>query len=197
MPIQYTNRKDQTYYLHLGTTKTGQPSYTFSMESEGNLADAIPAGFEVLEKPNGQVYLRRIPPKIIADEETALVEKALKRFRHLRDCRVEVKKNAIIVHTPDQDDDVLAEILDIGPAARRPDVLRVLRRGMTYTPEMRFVLRDREARLFTIERYCYSGSIDDWIDVDGPAPLTKLVKYVKHLGKDSFFELWRFSGRIG
>jgi len=195
MPIQYTNRKDQTYYLHLGSNTSGQASYYFAMESEGNLADTIPPGYEVLEKPNGQVFLRKIPPKIIADEERSLVEKALERFCDLKDCRVEVKKDAIIVHTPNQDIEALSQLLDFGPVARRPDLQRILSRAVTYSPEMRFVLADKEKRTFVVERYCYSGSIDDWIDVDGPADLSKLVKYVKHLGKDSYFELSRYSGR--
>ena len=194
MPIQWTNRKDQTYYLHLGSTKSGQPSYYFSMEGKGNLADAIPPGYEVLEKPNGQVYLRRIPPKIIADEEAALVEKALKRFCDLQDWRVEVKKDAIIVHTPNQDIASILEFTHTGLGVAMADVKRMLRRVVTYSPQMRFVMEDKEKRLFVVERYCYSGSIDDWIEVDGPAELVKLVKYVEHLGKDSCNDLSRYSG---
>jgi hypothetical protein len=41
----------------------------FAMKSEGQLADRIPEGFEIYENPNAQVFLRRIPPKIITDEE--------------------------------------------------------------------------------------------------------------------------------
>ena len=69
MPITHTNAKGKTYYLHQGTTKTGKPKYYFSMESGGPLADAIPEGFEMYENPNAQVFLRRIPPKLITDEE--------------------------------------------------------------------------------------------------------------------------------
>ena len=36
----------------------------------------------------------------------------------------------------------------------------------------------------------FLGSIDDWIDI-GHGKLTTLVKtYLKHLGKDSYFELF-------
>jgi hypothetical protein len=52
VPITHTNAKGKTYYLHQGTTKTGKPKYHFSMQSEGTLAESIPAGFEIYENPN-------------------------------------------------------------------------------------------------------------------------------------------------
>ena len=40
------------------------------------------------------------------------------------------------------------------------------------------------------QRYCFIGSIDDWIDIGKPGKLLTLVKkYVKHIDKESFFEL--------
>jgi hypothetical protein len=65
VPITHTNAKGKTYYLHQGTTKTGKPTYHFSMQSEGTLAETVPTGFEIYENPNAQVFLRRIPPKLI------------------------------------------------------------------------------------------------------------------------------------
>ena len=41
MPIPYTNANGKTYYLYLGTTKTGKPKYYFSMESNGALAEYL------------------------------------------------------------------------------------------------------------------------------------------------------------
>ena len=62
---------------------------------------------------------------------------------------------------------------------------------ITYSANMRFVLIDKEKRLFNAERYNYRGSIDDWMNIDYFQPLDELVKkYVKHLGQESFFELY-------
>jgi len=37
---------------------------------------------------------------------------------------------------------------------------------------------------------CFVGSVDDWIDI-GHGSLAALVKrYVKHLGQESYFELY-------
>ena len=45
-------------------------------------------------------------------------------------------------------------------------------------------------REFRVERYCFLGSTDDWIDLGGSDQLeTLLKKYVKHLGRESFYHL--------
>jgi hypothetical protein len=69
VPITHTNAKGQTFSLYQGTTKTGKPKYYFAMQSEATLAKAAPAGYEIYENPNAQIFLRRIPPKIITDDE--------------------------------------------------------------------------------------------------------------------------------
>lgn len=61
MAIKYINRREDTYYLHEGKTKTGKPKYFFSMKKDGVLVDPILAGYEIYENPNAQVFLRRIP----------------------------------------------------------------------------------------------------------------------------------------
>jgi hypothetical protein len=59
-----------------------------------------------------------------------------------------------------------------------------------YSKMMRFTLIDAETRRFNVERWCFMGGIDDWYFLDGDAPLATLAeKYVKHLGRESFFEL--------
>jgi hypothetical protein len=41
-----------------------------------------------------------------------------------------------------------------------------------------------------VDRWCFKGSVDNWSSLEWNLPLDKLVgKYVKHPGKDSFFEL--------
>ena len=81
MPITHTNAKGQPFSLYQGTTKTGKPKYYFAMQSEGTLAKAIPAGYEIYENPNAQVFLRRIPPKIITDAERQVVEAGMRKPR--------------------------------------------------------------------------------------------------------------------
>jgi len=178
VPITYTNAKDKTYYLHQGTTKTGKPKDYFSTQPEGTWAEAIPEGFEIYENPNAQVFLRRIPPKIITDEERQVVEDGMRKYAEVQDYKIDVKGNAIVVYTADQDIETLADVFKdmySGPSART-QLRTLLRQGIHYSPMLQFLL--------------LQGAIDDWIDI-GYGPLTTLVKrYVKHLGKESYFELF-------
>jgi hypothetical protein len=192
VPITHTNAKGKTYYLHQGTTKTGKPIYHFSMQSEGTLAESIPVGFATYENPNAQVFLRRIPPKIITEEERQVVEDGIRKYAEVPDYKKDVEGNAIVVYTADQDIETLAGLFqDIySDPTTNPQLLTLLRKEIHYSPMLQFLLEDERRRLFTAQRYCFIGSIDDWIDI-GHGPLTKLVKrYVKHLGQESYFELF-------
>src|SRR5712692_6104064 len=116
VPITHTNAKGKTYYLHQGTTKTGKPKYYFSMESNGALAESMPEGFEIYENSNAQVFLRRIPPKIITDEERRVVEAGMRTSADVKDYKIDVKGNVIAIYTADQDIDTLADLFkDLHP----------------------------------------------------------------------------------
>ncbi|KYC40470.1 hypothetical protein WA1_26460 [Scytonema hofmannii PCC 7110] len=44
--------------------------------------------------------------------------------------------------------------------------------------------------LFELQRYCFLGSVDDWINIGLPDTLQNLVEtYVQHLGRESYYEL--------
>jgi hypothetical protein len=88
-----------TYYLHQGTTKTGKPKYHFSTKRDGMLADTIPEGFEIYEAPDSRVFLRRIPPKIIWDEEKQVVEDGMRKYSGVQDYKIDVRDNTIEVYT--------------------------------------------------------------------------------------------------
>ena len=61
----------------------------------------------------------------------------------------------------------------------------------SFTPMMRFVLAVKEERTFYTERYCFVGSIDDWIYLgsSGGTLLSQLMLYIKHLGSESCYDL--------
>ncbi|WP_322746140.1 hypothetical protein [Nostoc sp. LEGE 06077] len=190
MPIQYINRKEQMYYLHQGTTKTGKPKYFFSMKAEGNILEAIPDGYEIYENPNAQVFLRKIQPKIITDEEKRIVESGMKKLSRLQDYQIDVKQEIITIYTPNQNVNLLSEMLSFSSGDKLKEAETILKRSISYSPMLQFVLIDEPKRIFITQRYCFLGRIDDWIQVGEPSNLNNLVKnYVKHLGQESFFEL--------
>ena len=191
MPITHTNAKGQTFALYQGMTKTGKPKYYFAMQSEGTLAKTIPAGYEIYENPNAQVFLRRIPPKIITEEERQIVEDGMRTYASVQDYKIDVRGNAIEIHMAHQDSETFREMF----TGFRPDldptqIAALVAQAVHYFPMMQFLLEDAKRRTFTAQRYCFIGSIDDWIDI-GHGSLRKLVKrYVKHLGHESYFDLF-------
>lgn len=190
MTVTYTNRKSKTYYLHEGKTKAGNPKYFFALRDEGNLVEAIPPGYEIYENPNSQVYLRKKKPQIISDEEVAIVNAGMRQYCRLKHFIVDVKKNAIVIYTPDQDVDALSSMFSSFPGGRQTRVDAALGRVLSYSPMLQFILTDEVNRVFETQRYCFLGSIDDWIMIGNRGKLPGLVKtYVRHLGEESFYDL--------
>ena len=191
MSIQYVNRKGKIYYLHQGKTKTGKPRYYLSMKSEGNLVDSMPPEFEIYENPiNAHVILRRCLTKLITDDEINIVKQGLKELTELDYYIVDYKKNIISIYTVDQDVEALRESFERYNLQKEISIEDLLKQILSYSERLQFILEDREKRTFITKRYCYLGSIDDWIEIGSPDTLENQVKkYVKHLGKDSYFEL--------
>ena len=68
------------------------------------------------------------------------------------------------------------------------DILGV---DVNYAPIIKFILEDEEERTFVVNRYCFLGSIDDWIYIGEPGPLKEIAKdHIKHLGQESLFEIF-------
>ena len=187
--VEYVNRRGDTYFLHEGRTKTGKPKYYFSRKRDGLLAATVPGGFEIYETPDAIVSLRKIPPRLVTAEEVAVVERCARRF--VPHVIVDVKGKSIVVHTADNALGRMPELMTstFGLPAdffSRPEAAKFL----TFTAMLRFTLLDEQARLFGAERYCFKGSIDNWIWL---APAERLeshaARYCPHLGRESFFEL--------
>jgi len=193
MPVTYTNRKGVIYHLCRGTRKTGAAYYYFAREPKGEPVEEIPEGYTINESVNGFVTLARDRPLQIWPEETAAVEAALRRHPKGHNYRVSAKGDQIVIHErvgPDEDE-LVAHFRGLGLLA--PGGAERFREGQErrarFTPVLRFTLSDAERRTFRAERWCYLGSIDDWIDIGIPSALKKLVRdLIPRLGTDRFFE---------
>lgn len=189
MAVEYVNRKGKRYYLHRRADKRGRIRYHFSQKAEGDLVEEIPEGYEIYEHPNAQVFLRKQREEVIRDEEVARVEQTVAEEAAVSHFLVDVRDKDIVVYTADQNADGLLDFLS--SFGDRRDVTAAVESHLTYSAEMRFRLVDAEERTFTVDRYNYRGSVDDWMQIGGPAPLEKLAKqFLYHLGRDSYFELY-------
>jgi shikimate kinase len=187
--ITYTNRKGHTYYLHVGVTKKGNPRYYFSTKDTGDTCAEIPGGYEIHENPNAQVFLRKIQPKLIGDEEVQIVEQALKQHPRPSNYRLDVRGEIITVYESNRRG---LSVNGFAPFSSAALMQEIYDKQAHFMPVLRFVLLNEDKRLFGAERYCFRGSIEDWMPLlgAGRASLKDLArKYVKHLGEESFFEL--------
>jgi hypothetical protein len=188
-PVEYINRRGKTFFIHSGKTKSGSRKFYCSTKKEGEIVADIPRGYEFYENPNAQVFLRRRQHRIIFKYEIALVEKELHKHREPIDSKIDVKKNIVTIYAVDQDVKSLRELVR-SYYRNDQDLETFIERETTYTPVLRFILDDEEARLFVAERFCFMGSIDDWIWIGGPDSLGSLVtRFVRHVGRQSFFDL--------
>jgi hypothetical protein len=185
MPVTHVNRKRDTYYLHAGTTKTGKPRYWFAKSAEGNLLESIPRGYEVYENPDAQVFLRKIVPQLVTPAEVAVVEDGLKRYAPGQNCLVDVEGKQIVVHH--------AERVNLDLKAFGFGLTELPTFNQRYLKVMRFTLADEKDRTFRVQRWCFRGSIDRWIDLwesRSGGKLSDLVKrFCPHIGQESFYEL--------
>lgn len=189
MTMHYINRKGQIYYLYQGTTKTGRQKYYFSTKENQDRLNNIPDGFEVYENPiSAQVFLIKSEEPLISELEKNAVISSLKENSNLDHFIVDVRKNYITIYTAENAMDT-----DNYPEYMHEKILRNMHMFLRYMAEMRFGLVDTNKRYFVAERFCYRGSVDDWVTISSPNRLNELIaQFVMHLGRKSFYELFPY-----
>jgi hypothetical protein len=185
MPLTHVNRRRDTYYLHAGKTKTGKARYWFTKSADGDLVESIPDGYEVYENPDAQVFLRKIVRQLVPPAEVAVVADGLKRYAPGQNCILDLQGKHIVIYH--------AESVNLKIEGFRFGSLELPTIYQRYMKFMRFTLLDQKDRTFGVQRWCFRGSIDGWIDLwaSGRAgTLSDLVKtFCPHIGQESFFEL--------
>ena len=189
MPFAYTTRRGKTYYLHTGPKRGGGIQHYVSTDPDGPVAEALPEGFEIYETPNGQVYLRKAKPALIRPDELALVNAELsKRQTSEHVYLADVNGKEIVIH---EGKTRLEALRAINIRFSERGLEEYAARNAQFTAVMRFILQDKATREFAPQRFCFRGSVEDWISIGEPAPLQKLAaKFFKHLGKDSMYDLY-------
>jgi hypothetical protein len=196
MALTYNNRRGETHYFKAVRTKNGSYRYYITKKDAGSLIDEIPKGFEIYEHPkDAKVVLRKKIVNKISEDEIEMIREAIKNLSALDDFLIDVKGNVLTVYFGRMN---RKEFKNIFPSGKTEKELETLYRELqTYIETMRFVLEDEKNRRFTVQRWCYLGSINDWIDLETSDDLKTLAeKYCDHLGKESYFELEPSGGEI-
>jgi hypothetical protein len=190
--MKYVNRFGRCYYVFQGTTKTGKPKYFVSCkpESESGIPiDALPDDFELFETPvDARVSIRRRAPVEISDNELQFVKEQVDLAVSNKATLVIRDKRCIVVYEAE----VYKSSSSLGAifGDQIPEFLRAPKHSGYMSPAFRFKLVSKKYRIFEAQRYCFRGSIDDWISLHREGTLDELCAYyLKHLGKESFYEL--------
>jgi hypothetical protein len=131
----------------------------------------------------------------------AAVEAAVEQHPKAHNCRVSVKHDRIEIYEQvglDLDDLIARFSKKMPLTTGQVERLRESQeRSAQFTPVMRFILVNAERRTFCAERWCYLGSIDDWIDVGPMGPVDDLARRLilrslpeaPHLFKPSYIRI--------
>ncbi|WP_261177662.1 hypothetical protein [Anaerobacillus sp. CMMVII] len=163
--------------MHSKKTKKGNTTFHFSKQSKGAAdIEDIPKGFEIYEEPNGKVYLKKKIKQYIDAKEIEIIQNGIEKYSEIEDFKLDIKKDIVYIYTVDNS------------FANGLIPKHLLNKYKQYDTQLRFVLIDEDERIFEVERFCYLGSVDDWITLDRSTNLEKLVQdYTHHLGKESFY----------
>ena len=135
---------------------------------------------------------RKIPPKSkITETDIALVRAALDAVPRLRSYQLKTKGKRILIEEPlDSGLDAPSLMMLILGAEEGQDLdLRALRPPKKVRYETKFRLElDPLTGKYVIERRCYRGDLD-WLLLEAGSLPALLKRYIKHLGRESFYEL--------
>lgn len=146
----------------------------------------------------------------VTEREAGLVSSALKRLRpSAYICKV--RGRAITIHASAHDGKCFSESLDAEFSAGFASALEEIferrygreladyfraerlrrngkRKPVRYYPLLRFELYDPKKRIFQVKRIYFSGD-QEWLALETMPLSAAVMKYVPHLGRDSFFSL--------
>lgn len=118
------------------------------------------------------------------------VERELAQVKEARNSYAERDGEFIAVYVVRQSVTLEETIRRMNPLATQPELDELIDQFLNYDEVFRFVLANSEKRLFRTQRFCYLGSIDDWIFIGEEASIQKLAhQYLPHINQDSYYEL--------
>lgn len=194
MTLEYINRRGDRYYIFQGRTKTGKPKYYCARKSDGIGVTALPPDFEIHEDPEtARVSVRKVRPTRLLPCEQEFLDAQVRKLAGIDYFLIDHDGDSFVIYVCSRDSDRVNDVMEtlLGPLhsmreSNRDWILRYAR----FLPMFRFTLTNEAERLFSLERWCFRGRIDDWIPLAADRTLDELAAdYLPHLGGDSFFEL--------
>jgi hypothetical protein len=195
MGLEFKNRKGDIYYIKSKKTKTGKTTYFVTKKYAEDCLDVLPYGYEVFEKHDvGTLHVRKKKECKFSKKEISTVEKELSKNKSLAGYKLDILGDTIKIYVREKSSDMPSSFFGgLLSSAMLDETINIYGR---YSEMMRIVVQKgiSHEREFEIMRYCFRGSIDDWIVVFGGHDFKKVVEPILvHLGKESYYELYRWS----
>jgi len=190
MSVSYKNCHGKTYFLHVRKTKTGKSCCYVSMRTDGNLAEAVPEGYEIYEQPGGRVYYRKIPKTPILAHELQCVQDQLTPLNdreYASFCSAYGASAFVLSYVKQL---MLERNRFRYQAEIRGKEIIIWEVSCGGRPIMKFALHDEEEREYRAFRWCFRGRIDGWLALRSGQLSDLAAKYCPALGTDDFYELW-------
>lgn len=192
MPYSYTNRHGKIHYFRAVETKNGKYRYYVTTSTSfPDLIEDVPRGFEVTELPeDAKVVIRKRKPLLVTLEEKEIVHDVIAEFSAIKDFFIHAEEGVLSVYhsqfssTGGQEESLSREeaIKYYGPE---------IERWMRFFTSLRFILVDKQKRLFQTERVVFLGFFSHkFSPVGNPGLIEDVVReFGQHLGRDSFFDI--------
>lgn len=195
MAKEFKNSKGKTYYLKSRTTKKGNITYYLTVKLDDDCLNSLPKEYEVFEKYDMEtLYVRKKVASKFSKEEIASIEKELKNNADIDEYKLAVHGAEIKIYTAEKGKGISSFMQDSIASAifdKRRSALYE-KAFLRYEERLKIQLKEKkDFKEFLVLRYCYRGSVDDWIVIDAGDNLKELAKdTIVHLGKESYFELY-------
>ena len=188
MAKEFKTRKGRTYYIKSRTTKKGNTTYFMTAKLDEECLNKSPDGYEVFEKYDTEIfYIRKKKELNFSNEDLTFIKKELKNNSSIDAYELDVNGGEIKIYTAEKGNGMssLKSLLSLD----KQKMAFLGKALLSYEERLKIQVEGKE---YIVMRYCYRGSVDDWIVIDAGDNLQELAKKnIIHLGKESYFELYR------
>jgi len=194
MTVSYRNRKGEVYFLSRIPTKRGRFRYHFAKQEKPNPVLKIPAGYEIYEHPNGQVFLRKKEAESFTREQIIKIRGICDRFLDPSNYILNIQNQKLEIYiaqlaTQQQEGTLTIEI--------QPDQAEIdsFVSKDVFDPVFRLSqTRSKNRTHYTIEKYYEDELPKHWLVVDNSANLASLLrkqlqKYRRYMQSYSKFQM--------
>lgn len=186
MAIIFKNQRKENYYIKSKLTKTGKTTYFLTKKMDKDCLDFMPAGYEVFEKYDSQMmFIRKAQPKQFSEKELKIIENVLKKNKSIADFKLDSYGDEVKIYVAEENEIGARFGLSGFEMKQLAGLLKNFRELMKIKVE-----GINEDKSYEVMRFCFRGSIDDWITIGWGSDLKELAQqYLIHLGKESYYDL--------